>query len=137
MTCCIKSMLIDNINMDCWLSELALQKSNPCVDLVQTHIIIISLNLFSTSFPHSWPITVFVPRLTWRVPLEEQELLIPPEHLSSRPVFNGVRVSFMCKFCKSLFVVLYFFLLATVLSVLLWYMNSDCPFGIFKLFLFS
>jgi hypothetical protein len=48
------------------------------------------------------------------------------------PVFSGVRVT------RSL--VLYvcfvdrFFLLAIVLSVLLRYTNSDCPFGIFKLF---
>ena len=40
--------------------------------------------------------------------------------------------SFMCMFCRSLFVL---FLLATVLSVLLRYTDSDCPFGIFKLFL--
>jgi hypothetical protein len=40
-------------------------------------------------------------------------------------------------FCRSLFVLLYFFLLAIVLSVLLRYTDSDCPFGIFKLFLFS
>jgi len=40
----------------------------------------------------------------------------------------------MCMFCGSLFV---FFLLASVLSVLLRYMDSDYPFGIFKLFLYS
>jgi len=39
-------------------------------------------------------------------------------------------------FCWSLFVLLYFFLLAIVLSVLLRYTDSDCPFHIFKLFLF-
>ena len=43
--------------------------------------------------------------------------------------------SFMCMFCRSLFVLLYFFLLAIVLSVLLRYTDSDCHFGIFKLFL--
>ena len=43
--------------------------------------------------------------------------------------------SFMCKFCKSLFVLLYFFLLAIMLSVLLQYTDSAYPFGIFKLFL--
>ena len=32
-------------------------------------------------------------RLTRRVPLVEQELLTLPEHLSSPPVFNGVRVT--------------------------------------------
>ena len=40
--------------------------------------------------------------------------------------------SFM--FCRSLFVLLYFFLLAIVLSVLR-YTDFDCPFGIFKPFL--
>jgi len=40
----------------------------------------------------------------------------------------------MCMFCRSLFVLLYFFLLLNVLSVLLRYMDSDYPFGIFKLF---
>jgi hypothetical protein len=41
----------------------------------------------------------------------------------------------MCMFCRSLFVPLYLFLLAIVLSVLLRYTDSDFPFGIFKLFL--
>jgi hypothetical protein len=47
----------------------------------------------SRSFPHSRLITGFVTRLTRRVPLVEQELLTLPEHLSSPPVFSGVRVS--------------------------------------------
>ena len=43
----------------------------------------------------------------------------------------------MCVFCRSLFVLLYFFFLAIVLSVLLRYTDSDYPFGIrFKLFLY-
>jgi hypothetical protein len=44
-------------------------------------------------FPHSRLITGFVTRLTRRVPLVEQELLTLPEHLSSPPVFSGVRVT--------------------------------------------
>ena len=40
----------------------------------------------------------------------------------------------MCMFCRSLFVLLYFFLLVIVLSVLLRYTDSDYPFGIYKLF---
>ena len=47
----------------------------------------------SRSFPHSRLITGFVTRLTRRVPLVEQELLTLPEHLSSPPVFSGVRVT--------------------------------------------
>jgi len=38
-------------------------------------------------------------------------------------------------FYRSLFVLLYFFLLSIVLPVLLRYTDSDYPFGIFKLFL--
>ena len=47
----------------------------------------------SRSFPHSRLITGFVSRLARRVPLVEQELLTLPEHLSSTPVFSGVRVT--------------------------------------------
>ena len=47
----------------------------------------------SRSFPHSRLITGFVTRLTRRVLLEERELLTLPEHLSSPPVFTGVRVT--------------------------------------------
>ena len=45
-----------------------------------------------------------------------------------------VLLDLQCMFCRSLFVLLYFFLLAIVLFVLLGYTNSDYPFGIFKLF---
>ena len=55
-------------------------------------------------FPRSWLITGFVTRLIRRVSLMEQELLTLPDHLSSPPVF-----SFICIFCRSLFVLLYFF----------------------------
>jgi hypothetical protein len=92
----------------------------------------------SRSFPCSWLITGFVTRLTRRVSLVEQELPTLPQHLSSPPVFSGVRVTrslvlYVCfvdrclSFCT--------FLLAIVLSVLLRYTDSDYPFGIFKLFL--
>ena len=47
----------------------------------------------SRSFPHSWLITGFVNRLTRRVSPVEQELFTFPEHLSSPPLFNGVRVT--------------------------------------------
>ena len=47
----------------------------------------------SRSFPRSRLITGFVTRLTWRVPLVEQELFTLPEHLSSLPAFSGVRVT--------------------------------------------
>ena len=72
------------------------------------------------------------------MPLVEQERLTLPEHLSSPPVFSGVRLSrslvlYVCfvdrclSFCT--------ISLAIVLSVLLRYMDSDYPFGIFTLFL--
>ena len=74
----------------------------------------------SRSFPRSWLINGFVTRLTRQVSLVEQELLTLPEHLSSHPVFSGIRVTWslvlICMFCRSLFVL---FLLAIVLSVLL------------------
>jgi hypothetical protein len=47
----------------------------------------------SWSFPHSWFINGFVTRLIRRVPLVEKELLTLVEHLSSPPVFSGVRVT--------------------------------------------
>ena len=65
------------------------------------------------SFPHSWHITGFVARVTRRVSLMEQELLTLPVHLSWLPVFSGVRVTgslvLYVMFCRSLFVILYFF----------------------------
>jgi hypothetical protein len=86
-------------------------------------------------------ITGFVTRLTRRVPLVEQELLTLPVHLSSPPVFSGVRVTrslvlYVCFVdrCLSFFT---FFHLVIVLSVLLRYTDSDYPFSIFKLFLES
>ena len=50
--------------------------------------------------------------LTRRVPIVKEELFTLPEHPSSPAVFSGVcatRSSFMCMFCRSLFVLLYFF----------------------------
>ena len=84
----------------------------------------------------------------------KQELLTLLEHVRSPPIFSGIRVlpgfiwcrghkfatvlescysifSFICMFCRSCFVL---FLLTIVLSVLLRYTDSDCPYGIFKLF---
>jgi len=94
----------------------------------------------SLSFPHSWLIDGFVLRVQWRVPLVEQELLTLLEHLNSPlPVFSGVRVAqlfvFYVMFCRSLFVLLFFFLLAIVLFGLLRFTDYDYHFGIFKLFL--
>jgi hypothetical protein len=92
----------------------------------------------SRSFPHSRLITGFVTRLTRRVSLVQQELLTLPQHMSSPPVFSGARVTrtlvlSVCFVDRCLSFVL--FLLAIVLSILRRYMVSDCPFGIFKLFL--
>ena len=67
----------------------------------------------SRFFPHSWLITSFATRLTRRVSLAEQEMLIIPEHLSSLPISSEVRVTgslvlcvyfldrylFFCTFC--------------------------------------
>jgi hypothetical protein len=67
----------------------------------------------SRSLHHSRLITGFVTRLTRRVSLVGQILLTLPEHLSSLPVFSGVRVTrslVLCvMFCRSLFVFLSLF----------------------------
>jgi hypothetical protein len=47
----------------------------------------------SRSFPRSWLITGIVTKLTWRMPLVEQQLLTLPEHLRSPPVVSRVRVT--------------------------------------------
>jgi len=55
------------------------------------------------------------------------------KEMSLHPVFSVSRsLVLYVVFCRSLFVL---FLLAIVLSVLLRFMDSDYPFGIFKLFL--
>ena len=60
------------------------------------------------------------------MPLVEQELPTLPDHLTSPLVFSGVLLTWslvLCvMFCRSLFVL---FLLAIVLSVLLWFTDSD------------
>jgi hypothetical protein len=68
----------------------------------------------SRSFPHSRLVTGFVIRLTRRVPLVEQELFTLPEHIWVHPrVFSWVHVTrslvLYVMFCRSLFVLLYFF----------------------------
>jgi hypothetical protein len=105
---------------------------------------------------HSW----FLTRVTRKVPLVLQHLPTLPEHLSSPPVFSGVGVARSLVFC-AVFVVrclslctfsfghcvgcpstiygfwlLLWFLVAIILSVLLWFTDSDCPFGFFRLFLY-
>ena len=64
---------------------------NICVNNDHGYVLLVANT--SRFFPHSRFITGFVTRLTRRVPLVEQELLILPEHLSSPPVFSGVRVT--------------------------------------------
>ena len=62
------------------------------VSQLTTDMFHLSVNT-SRSFPHSWHITGFVTRLTLRMSLVEHKLLTLPEHLSSPPVFSGVRVT--------------------------------------------
>ena len=66
------------------------------------------------------------------MPLVEEELFTLPEHLSSPPGFYWgscySQFSFMCMFCRSLFV---HFRLAIVLYVLR-LKDSDYPFSIFN-----
>ena len=71
------------------------------------------------------------------MPLVEQKLFTFLEHLSSSPIICVVRVVrslvFCVVFCRSLFVLVSFFPLTIVLSVLR-ITNSDYTFDIFKLF---
>jgi hypothetical protein len=86
----------------------------------------------SRSFPHSWLVTVFVTKLTWRVPLVDQELPTLPEHLSSPRLLVGSCYSIfslMCMFWGLLFVLLCFFFW----SLCCLFTDSDYLFGIFKL----
>jgi hypothetical protein len=119
----------------------------------------------SQSFPHSWLMTGFVTRLTWQVPLVEQELLtfIPQFlvgfvllvlcvcfvdgclsfffwplcclFLFDLQILITPLVSFgHCVVCSCLifrFWLLLWYLLAIVLSFLVWFSDSDYSFGIF------
>ena len=81
----------------------------------------------------------FVTRLTWRVPQVEQELLTLPEHLSSPPVFSGVRVTrslvlYVCFEDRCLSFCTFSFGHCVVWSSSI-YRFWLPPFGIFKLFL--
>ena len=75
------------------------------------------------TFPPSWLITVFVARVTRQVPPVEQELFTPAGSPAFTLGFSGVRVtryySFICMFCRSLFVPFVLFHLVILLSVLL------------------
>ena len=63
------------------------------VPIELTGVKFLHFRAFINSFPHSLLITGFVTILKRRVSLVEQELLTFPEHLSSPPVFSGVRVT--------------------------------------------
>jgi hypothetical protein len=77
----------------------------------------------SRSFPRWRLITVFVTGVTRQVPLVVQELIILPEHLGSTLVFSGVRFArslvFCVLFCRSLFIVLSFWILLYMYMYLL------------------
>jgi len=111
-----------------------LEKKNICVTNDHGYVPLV-VNT-SRSFPHSRLNTGFVNRLTRRVPLVEQELPTLPEHLSSPPVFRGIRVNrslvlYVCFVDRCLSFCTFSFCHYVVCS----YTDSDCPFGIFKLFL--
>jgi hypothetical protein len=75
--------------------------------------------------------------ITRRVPLVEQQLLTLLEQLSSTPVFSEVRVNrslVLCVYLVDRCLFFCTFLLATVLSILLRFTDSDYPYGIFKHF---
>jgi hypothetical protein len=96
-------------------------------DKYQVHIVWFDpLGARTHDIPHSMTPTITPPGLTRRGSLVEQELLTLLKHLSSLPVFSGVRVTrslVLCVvFCRSLFVPLS---LIFLLSVLLRFMDSD------------
>jgi hypothetical protein len=93
-------------------------------------------NTYFRSFPRSWLINGFVTRLTRWVLLMEQELLTLPEHLSSPPVFSGVRVTwslvlFVCFVDRCLSFCTFSFGHCVVCSSIYGFWLP--PFGIFKL----
>ena len=85
----------------------------------------------------SWLISGFVIRLTRRVLIVEQEMITIPEHLSSPPVFGGVRITRSLVWC--LYFVDRFLCFCSfsfghcVLCPSIY--GSDYSFGIFKIFL--
>ena len=77
------------------------------------------------SFPHSWRITGFVTIITRGVPHAKQERRTFPEHMCSPSVVKGfllLYIVFCVVFCWSLFVLLLF---AIVLSILLLFTASN------------
>jgi hypothetical protein len=95
----------------------------------------------SRSFPHSWLITGFVTRSTRRVVLVGQELLTLLEHLSSSPVFSGVRVTpslflYVCFVDRCLSFCTFSFGHYVVCSSSIYGFWLP-PFGVFKLFLYQ
>jgi hypothetical protein len=79
------------------------------------------------SFPHSWLVTGFVTRVTRRVPLVEQEVLTIPQHLSSPPVFIGVRVTRSLVLCVMFYRSLFALSLLTIVLSVLRFTNFDYP----------
>ena len=90
----------------------------------------------SQFFPNSFIKTGFVTRVSRRMPLVKQDLPTLPEHPISPSVFRGARFAlwFSLQCFQIVVCVFVLFLLTIVLSVLR-FLDSDCPFGIFKLFL--
>ena len=97
-------------------------------------------DLYSTEFRLSWSRHFTLATMTCLTGISVSQMTTNMLHLSLTLLGHFLFYScysifsFMCLFCRSLFVLLYFFFLAIVLSVLLRYTDSDYPFGIFKLF---
>ena len=117
------------------------------VSQMTTDMFHLSYPLPGPFLPHSRLITGFVTRLTWRVPLVEQELLTLPEHMSSPQVFSGVRVTRSLVFyvcfvdCRLSFCTFSFDHCVVCSSIygfwlLLWYLQT-LLFNMFSLFYFK
>jgi hypothetical protein len=66
---------------------------SPFVHFLLAIVVVCSSSIYGFWLPLWYLQTLLVTRLTRWVPLVKQELLTFPEHLSSPPVFSGVRVT--------------------------------------------
>ena len=67
-------------------------------------------------------------KVTWWVPLEEQELLTLPAHPN---YFRGSRCTIFSFQCSVLYIIICPLSFVHCISVILWFTASDYPFGIF------
>ena len=126
-----------NAGVCCRQISLELKKNPQPMKIVPTSLELITV--YPSPFLIHYFIIGFVTRLTRRVTLVKQELLTLPEHLSSSPVFSGVRVTrslvlYVCFVDRCLSFCTFSFDHCVFCSSSI-YQFWLPPFGIFKLFL--